>query len=117
MIKSLRLALPIILVLVASSCMEDIGKNFRVKVSKVTENPINEVTFIVGDVKTSFSSFNELRERSIYIPVPEESGTFGVVVAFDDGKELSLSSKEYRSGLGVYISVRDNAIDYTKAHW
>lgn len=99
-----------------SSCV-DIGNNFRVSVSKITDIPVNEVTFIVGDVKTSFSSFNELRERNIYIPVAEESGTFDVVVTFSDDKEINLKGQEYRSGLGVYISIRDNAINYTKAHW
>jgi hypothetical protein len=97
--------------------MEDVGKNFRIKVSKVTDEPINEVTFIVGDVKTSFSNFNGLRERSIYITVPEESGIFGVIVVFKNGKEIVLSGNEYRAGLGVYISVSDSDINYTKAHW
>lgn len=115
--KRLRFVLPIILALSVTSCIEDVGKNFRAKVSKATEFPIDEVTFTVGDVKTSFRKFNELRERSIYIPVPEESGTFDVVVKFSDGKKIGLSDKEYRSGLGVYITVRDNAISYTKAHW
>ncbi|MFA0814106.1 hypothetical protein [Microbulbifer epialgicus] len=117
MIKLLKVTLLILLVLGISSCMKDVGKNFRVKVSKVTEKPIDEVLFIVGDVNTSFSNFNEYSERSIYVPVPEESGKFDVIVAFSDGKKINLSDREYRSGLGVYISVSENAINYTKAHW
>lgn len=115
--KFLRVILLITLALSVFSCIKDVGKNFRVDVAKSTEHPINEVIFIVDDVKTSFSMFNEIGERIVYIPVPEESGTFDVVVVFSDGKEISLSGKEYRSGFGVYISVRDNAITYTKAHW